>query len=92
MAVEIPQRPRLWRYFSPANAPDSSGRLEFHVQPIAGGLGIPDRAKIAGRDRVELVAYRGDKQAGAGQHRQERHEEVRRERDQHDGPHDPEEG
>jgi NAD(P)H-flavin reductase/hemoglobin-like flavoprotein len=38
VAVEIPQRPRLWRYFSPANAPDASGRLQFHIQPIAGGL------------------------------------------------------
>src|SRR6185436_21057591 len=38
VAVEIPQRPRLWRYFSPANAPDSSGRLQFHIQPIAGGM------------------------------------------------------
>jgi hypothetical protein len=27
VAVEIPQRPRLWRYFSPANAPQPSGRL-----------------------------------------------------------------
>ena len=38
VAVEIPQRPRLWRYFSPANAPDPTGRLQFHIQPIAGGL------------------------------------------------------
>ena len=38
VAIEIPQRPRLWRYFSPANAPESSGRMEFHVQPIDGGL------------------------------------------------------
>ena len=38
VAVEIPQRPRLWRYFSPANAPDSSGRMQFHIQPIAGGM------------------------------------------------------
>lgn len=38
VAVEIPQRPRHWRYFSPANAPDPTGRLEFHVQPIAGGI------------------------------------------------------
>ena len=38
VAVEIPQRPRLWRYFSPANAPDASGRMQFHIQPIAGGL------------------------------------------------------
>ena len=38
VAVEIPQRPRLWRYFSPANAPDASGRMQFHIQPIDGGL------------------------------------------------------
>jgi NAD(P)H-flavin reductase len=25
VAVEIPQRPRLWRYFSPASAPQPSG-------------------------------------------------------------------
>jgi NAD(P)H-flavin reductase len=38
VAIEIPQRPRLWRYFSPANAPDPSGRMQFHIQPTAGGL------------------------------------------------------
>jgi NAD(P)H-flavin reductase/hemoglobin-like flavoprotein len=38
VAVEIPQRPRLWRYFSPANAPDDSGRMQFHIQPIDGGM------------------------------------------------------
>jgi len=38
VAVEVPQRPRVWRYFSPANAPQSSGHLQFHIQPIAGGL------------------------------------------------------
>jgi NAD(P)H-flavin reductase/hemoglobin-like flavoprotein len=38
VAVEIPQRPRLWRYFSPANAPNSSGRVQFHIQPVDGGL------------------------------------------------------
>ena len=38
VAMEIPQRPRLWRYFSPANAPQPSGHLSFHIQPIAGGI------------------------------------------------------
>jgi NAD(P)H-flavin reductase/hemoglobin-like flavoprotein len=38
VAVEIPQRPHVWRYFSPANAPHPSGRLQFHVQPIPGGM------------------------------------------------------
>ena len=30
VAVEIPQRPRLWRYFSPANAPQPSGHRSPH--------------------------------------------------------------
>jgi NAD(P)H-flavin reductase/hemoglobin-like flavoprotein len=38
VAVEVPQRPRLWRYLSPANAPRSGGGIEFHVQLVAGGL------------------------------------------------------
>jgi NAD(P)H-flavin reductase len=37
MSVEIPQRPRLWRYMSPANAPAEDGALEFHVQAVEGG-------------------------------------------------------
>src|SRR5215469_6659264 len=36
-AMEIPQRPRLWRYYSPANAPREDGTIELHVQLIAGG-------------------------------------------------------
>ncbi len=36
-AMEIPQRPRLWRYFSPANAPREDGTLELHVQLVDGG-------------------------------------------------------
>ncbi len=37
VSVEIPQRPRLWRYLSPANAPRDDGVLEFHVRAVAGG-------------------------------------------------------
>ncbi|WP_438853453.1 globin domain-containing protein [Agromyces sp. M3QZ16-3] len=37
VAVEIPSRPRLWRYFSPANAPRADGSIEFHVQLVPGG-------------------------------------------------------
>src|SRR5262245_19011514 len=36
-AMEIPQRPRLWRYYSPANAPREDGPIELHVQLVAGG-------------------------------------------------------
>ncbi|MEU6645991.1 globin domain-containing protein [Saccharomonospora sp. NPDC046836] len=37
MSIEVPQRPRLWRYLSPANAPRPDGSLEFHVRAVEGG-------------------------------------------------------
>jgi NAD(P)H-flavin reductase/hemoglobin-like flavoprotein len=37
ISVEIPLCPRLWRYFSPANAPRSDGSFELHVQAVDGG-------------------------------------------------------
>lgn len=37
VSVEVPQRPRLWRHFSPANAPVEDGVLEFHVRAVEGG-------------------------------------------------------
>jgi NAD(P)H-flavin reductase/hemoglobin-like flavoprotein len=37
VSVETPQRPRLWRYLSPANAPQEDGTLEFHVRAVDGG-------------------------------------------------------
>ncbi len=37
VAVESPRRPRLWRYYSIANAPRADGTLELHVKLINGG-------------------------------------------------------
>ncbi|MQA17200.1 MAG: flavohemoprotein [Pseudonocardiaceae bacterium] len=37
VSVEVPQRPRLWRYLSPANAPRLDGMLEFHVRAVDSG-------------------------------------------------------
>ncbi len=37
LSVEIPQRPRLWRYLSPANAPREDGIIEFHVRAVQSG-------------------------------------------------------
>ncbi|SHE59050.1 FAD-binding oxidoreductase [Streptoalloteichus hindustanus] len=37
LSVEVPQRPRLWRYLSPANAPRADGVIEFHVRSVADG-------------------------------------------------------
>ncbi|MGV9713948.1 FAD-binding oxidoreductase [Gordonia sp. NPDC003424] len=37
LEVHIPQRPRLWRNFSPAIPPNPAGELEFHIRAIPGG-------------------------------------------------------
>jgi NAD(P)H-flavin reductase/hemoglobin-like flavoprotein len=37
VAVQSPRRPRLWRYYSMANAPRADGLVEFHVRLIDGG-------------------------------------------------------
>jgi NAD(P)H-flavin reductase/hemoglobin-like flavoprotein len=38
MAVEVPARPRLWRYYSPANAPRPDNTIDLHVRQVDGGL------------------------------------------------------
>jgi len=37
VAIESPARPRLWRYYSMANAPRPDGTVEFHVRLVDGG-------------------------------------------------------
>ncbi|SDX25601.1 NAD(P)H-flavin reductase [Amycolatopsis xylanica] len=37
ISVQVPQRPRMWRYLSPANAPRDDGTLEFHVRAVRNG-------------------------------------------------------
>lgn len=37
VAVETPARPRMWRYYSMANAPRSDNTLDFHVRLVDGG-------------------------------------------------------
>ncbi|MBP2322011.1 NAD(P)H-flavin reductase/hemoglobin-like flavoprotein [Kibdelosporangium banguiense] len=37
VSVEVPQRPRLWRYLSPANAPREDGSIDFHIRTVDGG-------------------------------------------------------
>jgi len=37
VSIETPARPKLWRYYSIANAPRPDGMLEFHVKLIPGG-------------------------------------------------------
>lgn len=37
LSLEIDRRPRLWRYYSPANAPREDGTLDLHVKARPGG-------------------------------------------------------
>jgi NAD(P)H-flavin reductase/hemoglobin-like flavoprotein len=37
VAIESPARPRLWRYYSMANAPRADGSVEFHIRLIDAG-------------------------------------------------------
>ncbi|QZY29652.1 globin domain-containing protein [Nocardioides coralli] len=62
VSVEIPQRPRLWRYFSPANAPREDGTIDLHVQQIDGGQVSPTVVRsLAVGDTVRLGAPVGER-------------------------------
>ncbi|MGQ0840630.1 FAD-binding oxidoreductase [Actinokineospora sp.] len=37
VSVEVPQRPRLWRYLTPAIAPRADNLIEFHIRGVEGG-------------------------------------------------------
>ncbi|MBD0324758.1 MAG: hypothetical protein ICV72_15455, partial [Aldersonia sp.] len=41
VAVRIPQRPRMWRYLSPAIPSNEYGEIEFHVRNVRGGWVSP---------------------------------------------------
>jgi NAD(P)H-flavin reductase/hemoglobin-like flavoprotein len=37
VALETDVRPRLWRYYTPANSPRADGTLELHIRQVDGG-------------------------------------------------------
>ena len=41
LSVRTPQRPRMWRYLSPAIPSNPHGELEFHVRKVSGGWVSP---------------------------------------------------
>ena len=62
VSVEIPQRPRLWRYFSPANAPRRDGSIDLHVQQIDGGQVSPTAVRsLKVGDTLKLGAPVGER-------------------------------
>jgi NAD(P)H-flavin reductase len=60
--MEIPQRPRAWRYFSPANAPRRDGSIDLHIQQIDGGQVSPTVVRsLKVGDTVKLGAPVGER-------------------------------
>ncbi|MBL1072919.1 flavoprotein [Nocardia sp. 2] len=49
MSVQIPSRPRMWRYLSPAIPANSTGEIEFHIRGVTGGWVSP---AMVGHTRV----------------------------------------
>ncbi|MEU7142202.1 FAD-binding oxidoreductase [Nocardia sp. NPDC046473] len=41
LSVQIPNRPRMWRYMSPAVPANANGEIEFHVRSVLGGWVSP---------------------------------------------------
>ncbi|MGH3506436.1 MAG: globin domain-containing protein, partial [Nocardioidaceae bacterium] len=62
VSMEIPQRPKQWRYFSPANAPRQDGSIDLHVQQIDGGrVSTAVVRTLAVGDTVRLGAPVGER-------------------------------
>jgi NAD(P)H-flavin reductase/hemoglobin-like flavoprotein len=61
LALEIPARPRTWRYYSPATLPDEDGSFELHVRAVPGGAvstALVQSTRVG--DRVRFGAPVGD--------------------------------
>lgn len=41
ISVQIPSRPRMWRYLSPAVPANANGEVEFHIRGVLGGWVSP---------------------------------------------------
>ncbi|WP_225726030.1 MULTISPECIES: FAD-binding oxidoreductase [unclassified Nocardia] len=41
MSVQVPARPRMWRYLSPAVPANANGEIEFHIRSVLGGWVSP---------------------------------------------------
>lgn len=60
--VETELRPRVWRHYSPANAPRADGTIELHVRRVAGGQvssALVDGVRVG--DHLRLGAPMGER-------------------------------
>ncbi|MFG1816583.1 globin domain-containing protein [Kribbella sp. NPDC049174] len=61
VALEIPYRPRRWRYYSPASAPREDGSFELHIGLVPGGqVSGPAVRSLKRGDPVRIGAPVGD--------------------------------
>ncbi|WP_232247386.1 globin domain-containing protein [Kitasatospora azatica] len=61
VSMETPWSPKVWRYYSPANAPRQDGTITFHVRAVTGGRisnALVRRAEVG--DQLRLGAPQGD--------------------------------
>jgi len=57
MAMSIPQVPRSWRFFTPANAPREDGTIDLNVAALAGGtVSGPFVGKVVVGDVIRIGA------------------------------------
>ncbi|WP_308363449.1 MULTISPECIES: globin domain-containing protein [unclassified Streptomyces] len=69
VSVETPWWPKLWRYYSPSNAPREDGTLTFHVRAVPGGSvseALVHRAAVG--DVLQLGPPMGDMVLDAAVH------------------------
>jgi NAD(P)H-flavin reductase len=52
LSLQTPIVPKIWRYYSPANAPRADGTLEFHVRAVDGGWVSPALVHATGKGDV----------------------------------------
>ncbi|MGW4773788.1 globin domain-containing protein [Nocardia sp. NPDC004278] len=63
ISVQIPSRPRMWRYMSPAVPANANGEIEFHVRGVLGGWVSP---AIVGHTAVGDQWFLGSPLGGLG--------------------------
>lgn len=56
VSVQIPSRPRMWRYLSPAVPANPDGEIEFHIRSVLGGWVSPAIVSNTAADDTWLLS------------------------------------
>ncbi|WP_054812416.1 globin domain-containing protein [Nocardia arizonensis] len=63
VSVQVPSRPRMWRYLSPAVPANADGEIEFHIRGVFGGWVSP---AIVGQTKIGEQWLLGSPLGGLG--------------------------